>query len=333
MGAYIATQKADEVQPLEVKSDSMTVIMAMTMQLKKNKDRGWIGVADAHAYQALVANMRERPGPTTLQWVKGHSGIEGNEEADRLTTEGLTKEFPDEIEFTIEPPYNITGAKLQTISQLIAYKAFKTTNTRNKGRIYQKQMQRRKTRINLGRTQAAVEELVGRQPSDKLIWCATCNQMETMEHILFECEAPGQNQVWKLTQELWARKESKLPKLDFATLLVTPFIKLNGRGEMELQGDTRLAKIVITEAAHLIWCLRNERVIQREGNSTASDQEIRNKFLYTMNDRLQIDLASLKRKKWKKTWSGVVKNEQDLPEDWTGTAGVLVGMASLITWR
>lgn len=119
-GAYIATQKADEAQPLEVKSDSMTVIMATTTQLKKNEDRGWIGVADAHAYQALVANMRERLGPTTLQWVKGHSGIEGNEEADRLATKGLTKEFPDKIEFTIEPPYNITGAKLQTISQLIA---------------------------------------------------------------------------------------------------------------------------------------------------------------------------------------------------------------------
>ncbi|KAK0502693.1 hypothetical protein EDD18DRAFT_1063755, partial [Armillaria luteobubalina] len=171
----------------------------------------------------------------------------------------------------------------------------------------------------------------------------TCNQTETMEHILFECEAPGQNQVWKLTQELWARKESKLPKLDFATLLATQFIKLNGRGETELQGDTRLAKIVITEAAHLIWRLRNERVIQREGNGTASDQEIRNKFLYAMNDRLQIDLASLKRKKQKKrgistesvlrTWSGVVKNEQDLPEDWTGTAGVLVGMASSIAGR
>ncbi|KAK0501387.1 hypothetical protein EDD18DRAFT_1066531 [Armillaria luteobubalina] len=38
--------------------------------------------------------------------------------------------------------------------------------------------------------------------------CAICNQTESMEHILFECEAPEQSQVWKLTQKLWMRRKS-----------------------------------------------------------------------------------------------------------------------------
>jgi hypothetical protein len=36
--------------------------------------------------------------------------------------------------------------------------------------------------------------------------CPACNEEETMEHILLECNAPGQNIVWKLTKELWLRK-------------------------------------------------------------------------------------------------------------------------------
>ncbi|KAK0497100.1 hypothetical protein EDD18DRAFT_1160898 [Armillaria luteobubalina] len=142
-----------------------------------------------------------------------------------------------------------------------------------------------------------------------------------MEHILFECEAPGQSQVWRLARELWRRKKSSFPDLSFADLLATPFLRLQDENKKDL-----------------IWRLRNERVIQREGNQMATDREIENKLLYVLNDRLQMDLATLKKKKARKrgisketilkTWGGMIKDERDLPEDWTGTAGVLVGMVS-----
>ncbi|KAK0500541.1 hypothetical protein EDD18DRAFT_1329557 [Armillaria luteobubalina] len=119
--------------------------------------------------------------------------------------------------------------ELQAMSQSEAYKAIKVAKTRSSGKLYQKQVQRRKTRMNLERTRTATEVLTGRQPTDKLIWSgirrkefsnsvklflwmtmhdaykvgswwenipgyeqrgsrAKCNQTETMEHILFECE-------------------------------------------------------------------------------------------------------------------------------------------------
>ncbi|KAK0459915.1 ribonuclease H-like protein [Armillaria novae-zelandiae] len=378
-GAYLATRVADETQPLKMYSDSLTMILTTTTNLKKNEDKGWTGVADAHVYRALVANMRSRSSSTTLTWVRGHSGIEGNEEVDKLATEGLSKEYPNMIELISEPTYNITGAKIKTISQSTAYKAIKIVKLRNSGRLYQRQIQRRRTRMNLERTHATTEALTGEQPSDKLIWsglhhkdlststrqflwmtmhdaykigswwedkpgyeqrsrCTRCNVTESMEHILFECEVPGQSQVWRLTRKLWAKKESELPDPSFANLLATPLIHLHGREDTKLKGDTRLMRIVISEAAHLIWRLRNERVIRREGIGSASEREIENRFLYSLNERLQTDLAAIRKKKARKqgismesvlqTWKGVIKNERGLPEDWTGTSGVLVGIAS-----
>ncbi|KAK0505575.1 hypothetical protein EDD18DRAFT_1316386 [Armillaria luteobubalina] len=324
------------------------MVVTTTTNLKRNEDKGWTGVADAHAYCALVASMRSRPGPTTLAWVKGHSGIKGNEEADKLATEGLSKQNPDTVEFIIEPTYNVTGAKIKAISQSTAYKAIKIAKSRK-------------------RTRAATEALTGKQPTDKLIWsglchkdfsmstrqflwmtmhdaykigawwedkpgyeqrsrCARCNVTESMEHILFECEEPGQHQVWELTKSSGQGKNRNSPT------------QLHRRNGTKLKGDTRLMRIVTTEAAHLIWHLRNERVIRRKGNGSASEREIKNRFLYSMNERLQTDLAAIRKKRARKrgistesvlrTWKGVIKNERDLPEDWTGIAGVLVGIAS-----
>ncbi|KAK0499067.1 hypothetical protein EDD18DRAFT_1024714, partial [Armillaria luteobubalina] len=128
---------------------------------------------------------------------------------------------------------------------------------------------RRRTQMNLERTRAATEALTGKQPTDKLIWsglhhkdlstsetrqflwmtmhdaykieswCAKCNVTESMKHIFFECEEPGQRQVWKLTEKLWARKESKLPNPSFANLLATSLVQLLGRNGAKLTGDTR----------------------------------------------------------------------------------------------
>ncbi|KAK0494668.1 hypothetical protein EDD18DRAFT_1310374 [Armillaria luteobubalina] len=255
----------------------MITTTTTTTNLKHNKDKGWVGVSDAHTYQALVASMRSRQSSMTLTWVKGYAGIEGNKKADRLATEGLSKKLPDEVEFVAEPIYSTTG------------------------------MQQRRTQINLERTHAAMEALTGKQPTDKLIWsgihhkdfsalmkqflwmtmhdtykigswwedkpgyeqqsrCASCNATDSMEHILFEWEEPDQCQ-------LWTKKESELPDPDFTSLLATPLIKLHGRDSTKLpEGDTRLMRI----------------------------QEIKNRFLYSMNERLQTNLAATRKKRARK---------------------------------
>ncbi|KAJ7699515.1 hypothetical protein B0H17DRAFT_926241 [Mycena rosella] len=52
-------------------------------------------------------------------------------------------------------------------------------------------------------------------------------------------------------------------------------------------GTARLFRILVSESAHLIWCLKCERVIQEK--DPASNQETKNRWLKLMNNRLELD--------------------------------------------
>jgi ribonuclease HI len=99
-------------------------------------------------------------------------------------------------------------------------------------------------------------------------------------------------------------------------------------------GTTRLFRILVSESAHLIWRIHCERVIQ--GKGPASQREIHNRWLKSINNRLGIDSAMTNVVKYGKnaikkglvlaTWKKVLKNEDTLPKDWTWETGVLVGI-------
>ncbi|KAF8144486.1 hypothetical protein K438DRAFT_1631728 [Mycena galopus ATCC 62051] len=49
--------------------------------------------------------------------------------------------------------------------------------------------------------------------------CSVCEAPESMEHILLECEKPGQREVWRLAENLWQLRYSDWPKLNWGLLL------------------------------------------------------------------------------------------------------------------
>ncbi|KAJ7106960.1 hypothetical protein C8R44DRAFT_637955 [Mycena epipterygia] len=49
--------------------------------------------------------------------------------------------------------------------------------------------------------------------------CSTCRMTESMEHIMLECNAPGQQQVWRLVEELWKLRYPNCPALNWGLLL------------------------------------------------------------------------------------------------------------------
>jgi ribonuclease HI len=158
--------------------------------------------------------------------------------------------------------------------------------------------------------------------------CTPCDAIKSMEHILTSCDIWGQKQVWDLVSELWQKKTGQDLRPTLGEIMVCRLIK---RGD---KGTTCLFRIIVSESAHLIWRLRNERVIQEK--DPALQQEIRNRWCKAINNRLTLDCMltnvtmyakkSIKKSLVKATWCKVLKDEDYLPAEWTRETGVLVGV-------
>jgi hypothetical protein len=120
----------------------------------------------------------------------------------------------------------------------------------------------------------------------------------------------------------------------FGTIMAISAITLHKSISKSKVGVNRLLRILITEAAHLIWKLRCERVIQKE-NAPFTKNEIKKKWTQVLNARLDLDRKlthqrfgkkALPKKLVKTTWQGILQNEETLPENWITNDGVLVGI-------
>ncbi|KAE9383716.1 hypothetical protein BT96DRAFT_1105546 [Gymnopus androsaceus JB14] len=242
-----------------------------------------------------------------------------------------------------------------------------------KTRAYQKALDRRATNMGIGRAKASAVEICGKTPSDGAVWksmhhrdisrkirnflwmtahsgykvgeywetiptyenrapCRNCGVTENMDHILFECQAPGQKEIWELAEKLWENKVSPWIKPHLGIILSCGLTDFKDENENHLTGDSRLYRILVSECAHLIWKLRCEWVINEKDPPSAN--EIRNRWLWTIESRLKLDrlLTSSKfgKKKLSKkvvsdTWKEVVSDQDFLSGELLGEVGVLVG--------
>jgi ribonuclease HI len=168
--------------------------------------------------------------------------------------------------------------------------------------------------------------------------CQTCDTVEDMEHILTKCSAPGQEIVWQVISQIWENKTDHWLRPSYGEILgcasiqiKTPENKING-------GLTRLFQILVSEGAYLIWVLRCRRVIEFEDDpgKWPTKNNIITSLKHKINLRLRMDCIhtnnarfdrkAIRQSKMKKTWSGTLENEQDLPPDWPRSKGVLVGI-------
>jgi hypothetical protein len=163
--------------------------------------------------------------------------------------------------------------------------------------------------------------------------CQICFQTESMEHILVECTTTGQSEVWYSADTLWLKKYNSTVKPSFGNILGSPAVLFKSEDGAPDQGKSRLYRIVISESAHLIWKLRCERVIQNEGH-LPSTREVKPRWIDAINARINLDRKMTNPRYGKtikedlviQTWSGIIKNEGELPENWAIKAGGLVGI-------
>ncbi|KAJ7506053.1 hypothetical protein B0H11DRAFT_1707609 [Mycena galericulata] len=169
---------------------------------------------------------------------------------------------------------------------------------------------------------------------ENLAQCPTCKVPDSLEHIMLECEAPGQRQVWQLTERLWRLRYPSWPKLNWGLLLGCGLARFTSSKGKIVPALNRFFAIIVSTSMYLIWNLRNARVF--ETPTPASETEIHNRWVSQMNSSLRRDQLLTNRTKFgplafKKqlvlnTWSGTLLDEDSLPDDWTKSKGVLVGI-------
>ena len=160
-----------------------------------------------------------------------------------------------------------------------------------------------------------------------------------MQHILIDCrESKIRRVVWNLASELWRKREPSWPEISFGSILGANLPNSISTKSTKKKGRNRLFTILVLESAHLIWKLRCEWLIENQGDQSKfpSDNEVHNKWVRAINMRLKFDKLQTDIKRYGsraiktdlvlKTWSGVLLNKENLPNNWIWESGVLVGI-------
>ncbi|KAI0699470.1 ribonuclease H-like domain-containing protein [Cytidiella melzeri] len=290
-GEILAIQRAAALappaQPLHIISDSRYTIDGLTVHLPKWRDRGWVGVNNALLFQSTAYHLQKRSAVTTFEWVKGHTGLEGNEGADKLASLGAAKELPDDVDFTIPNQWNLTGVKITALTQAVAYAGIK---------LAKPPTPRTAAETNLDKTYHCVHDHLGGQyPTRATIWkslrhkdierkisnflwkamhhalrvgnywthiqsleyranCSICGEEDSIAHILTECDAPECTRIWTLCENLWRQKAPDIPwpGKHIGNILGAPLADFKTTNGRRLTGPSRLYRIMMTESAHLI---------------------------------------------------------------------------------
>ncbi|KAF8162291.1 hypothetical protein K438DRAFT_1985221 [Mycena galopus ATCC 62051] len=367
-----AASGADEDANIAIECNSKHIINTVTKYRQRREDQGYIGVANRNVERAMVAALRQRKRKTKVKRAEGRNDHGRGNGAKVKADEGAKKNAADEIDLSVPPTLNVTGAKLSAMTQSLAYKAIRERKMKAKLK------KRERTKANIERAKAEAEDNFGFQPTEAKIWksiqskdlsrqtryflwmtthdayivgshwlrdtnspekqeraeCGHCGTIESMEHILSQCEIPGQAEIWKLAKGLWTKRNPKWAWPGIGTIISSGLAVFKDEKGKVNSGDARLYRILMSESAYLIWKLRCERLMQNNGTHPTT-MEIHNRWITTMNARLQLDCNMTERKYEKKaippktvlkTWKGLLKDEDMLPDDWTGSAGVLVGM-------
>ncbi|THU81372.1 hypothetical protein K435DRAFT_844759 [Dendrothele bispora CBS 962.96] len=130
-GELVATKLAAELAnpdvELKIETDSKYVIQMLTTKKNQMEDDGYIGVSNGALIRSTIASLRGRKGKTLFKWVKGQ---EQNKKATEMARKALERNKASPIHLSVTPTLLVTGAKLSTMTQALAYKAvtqWKTT--------------------------------------------------------------------------------------------------------------------------------------------------------------------------------------------------------------
>lgn len=283
--SVIAT-KAPPFAPLRIISDSAYMIDGLTRDLPIWEEKGWIGVENAQLFKDAAARLRARSARTYFRWVKGHSGVPGNEAADELAKTGAEMD-PDEA-YELPPPqakFLARGASVLAMTQNLAYRGIRNATEKSA---------RNATKIMIDRVSTTLEDLTKARVPEATIWqslrhkdiarktgdflwralhdslrigkywrhingyearemCVHCHTEESMEHILVECEAKATKVIRELVKKIIAKRTGETPALTLGEMIGASAVSYATRSDEDVRALDRFYRIVVTESTYMIW--------------------------------------------------------------------------------
>ncbi|KAJ7599505.1 hypothetical protein C8J56DRAFT_769824, partial [Mycena floridula] len=282
-------------------------------------DEGYVGVSDPELMRALVAKIRLRTAKTIISKSSG-SEIEEASSLARTSLHNPDIPVAKFLDVRILDYLPIRGAKLSTMTQTRAYKmiqATKKVKPRKKTEQNIKLVQEAIKDLN-GDAPKETEiwrsirsnDLLRRQRNFLYMamhgahkigsfwkhvteceaWgiCQHCRTTENMEHILLECQHPGQSELWNVPQLLWNQRDGVWPNMSLGLILGSSLARFNDTQGRYKPGLTRFFHILVAETAHTIWKVRCATVLNWNNVPMAKPQ-IHNMWVHSMNERLKFD--------------------------------------------
>lgn len=334
---------------LILKTSSGYLRRVLTVNLRRKEDQDWLGDPNAEILQALTATLRARSGPTLLGKLNGRCTIANLK---GLVVNGLSQQQNDEeLILTMPETFQVTGVKLSDVTQSMLYQGImsrkkgepRAASSYNlgitqacmeeltgKSPTYEMIWRSMRNKAFPPRIRAFMWKAMHSAYKCGKYWrniptceerglCQVCDRAEeSMEHILTECQATGQAEIWRLAEELWALQGLPWTTPRFGTILGCGLAAYQSEDRnYKLTGANRLYAILISESAHLIWRLRCKWKISEEAapEKIPRNEVIKEMWLRT-NRRLQLEMlqtdkAQYGRKALKftlveKTWWGVL---------------------------
>jgi len=335
-------------QSLEIVLDSKYVIEGLTDNLHKWEDQGWIGIQNAPFFQRAAYLLRRCTAATTFRWVKGHDGVEGNEQSDRLAKEGAANPFINELDLSVPDNFNVQGAKLTSLTQSLAYK----------GILERKRTLLRPSSLgNIQLTREAIKRFTGSKETDATIWlnirkapirpkihqflfktmhevfkigdywtcipkvadrsqCTICGTTESMSHILTHCRSNPNRVIWDLVKKTWPHRDLPWPGQDLGTILGCGCLTAQHTLNQDQNQNQNPSNAHLCGATHLLQILLSKsafliwtlRCERVIHEKNHSNQEIRSRWLRVINERLTEDKINATRIKRNKGFTKLIVN-------------------------
>ncbi|KAH9835736.1 uncharacterized protein C8Q71DRAFT_709054 [Rhodofomes roseus] len=358
--------------PLNLVSETKCLVNELVKDLARTEDKGWLDTPNQSILRAIVNTLRQRCAPTTFRQVNPREDRQPRntalKEATKAQNEGRS---PTQVDTSLEATFNMSGARLNALTQRVAYRSIRTRKNIEDRRATLRNITRATEHI-AGHTKIRpkAEEIwkslrhkdIRRTISDFLwktahnahkcgeFWeaipnyedrgtCKHCDTTDSMEHILTDCVAPGQETVWRLASDLWRKKKLQWTKPRIDEILTVGMRRWKNPSGKKARRPCaeRLWRILISESAFLIWKLRCERVIGHadEEGWCHTEAAIKARWVRVVNERLHLDMAMTHRRYGRKalnrnqvlgTWINTLHDELALPDDWTMQNWVLVGI-------